>query len=214
MIMYRSRARRPNRLALVAIVFLALLGVGTLLAAVVVPSGPPRPDYADAPNGFVRDGDGRLLSRSAPVGVDIPAIGVSAAIVGTGVAANGSIEVPPLDKPGEVGWYRYGPSPGEAGGAVLVGHVDSRTSGPAVFFDLGRLHKGDKIEVRRGDGSTAVFTVDGVAMYPKNEFPAAQVHRVAKQALLRLITCGGPFDEKAHSYVDNVIVYATLTGRH
>ncbi|MEV6964745.1 class F sortase [Hamadaea sp. NPDC051192] len=191
----------------------ALTGVGTLAAAfVVMPARPPLPSPAQIPGGYTVDGSGRLLSRSSPVAVRVPVIGVDARIVETGVAANGSIEVPPLHTPDLAGWYRYGPSPGEAGSAVLVGHVDSRASGPAVFFRLGELRKGDDVFVDRGDGTTAVFTVDGVRLVAKDEFPAPEVHRVASTALLRLITCGGRFDGATRSYLDNVIVYATLTG--
>ncbi|MEV0270248.1 class F sortase [Hamadaea sp. NPDC050747] len=193
----------------------AVAGVATLAAAFAfMPARPPLPSLAQIPDGYTVDGTGRLLSRSVPVSVRVPAIGVDAAIVATGVAANGSIEVPPLETPDVAGWYRYGPSPGEAGSAVIVGHVDSRTSGPAVFFRLGELRKGDDVLVDRDDGTTAVFTVDGVRLVPKDEFPAPEVHRVAATALLRLITCGGRFDYATRSYMDNVIVYATLTGTH
>jgi len=192
---------------------LAVAGIGTLAAAfLLMPSGPPVPNPAQIPDGYRVDSSGRLLSRAEPVAVRIPVIGVYAAIVATGIAANGSIEVPPLDQPSIAGWYRYGPSPGESGSAVLVGHVDSRESGPAVFFRLGDLRKGDDVQVDRADGTTALFTVDGVRLTAKDEFPAQEVHRAAAGALLRLITCGGRFDRKQRSYLDNVIVYATLTG--
>lgn len=188
---------------------LAVAGAATIaLAFAVGPLGPPRPGPADAPDGYTRDGSGRLLTRSAPIAVDIPAIGVAASVVPTGLAANGSIDVPPLDRPEVAGWYRYGPSPGEAGSAVIVGHVDSRVSGPAVFYDLGRLHKGDRIAVRRDDGTTVAFEVTGVQLVAKDAFPALEVHKTSAGALLRLITCGGSFDRAQHSYVDNVIVYA------
>jgi LPXTG-site transpeptidase (sortase) family protein len=204
---------RSPRWAAVVLALLALTGVGTLTAAFALkPARPPAPGPSQAPDGYDIDGLGRLLSRAEPIDVRIPSIGVDAPVVATGIAANRSIEVPPLSTPQVVGWYRYGPSPGEAGSAILVGHVDSRESGPAVFYQLGRLRMGDTVEVVRGDGSTAVFTVDGVRLVAKDEFPAQEVHRVATQALLRLITCGGRFDRKQGSYMDNVIVYATLTG--
>lgn len=209
MTLYRTAAaRHPGRRAL-GVWLLAIAGVVTVaLAFVIGPLGPPRPSLADAPDGYTRDPTGRLLTRSTPVALDIPAIGVSASIVPTGLASNGSIEVPPLDDPNLAGWYRYGPSPGEAGSAVIVGHVDSRDSGPAVFFALGRLHKGDHISVHRGDGSTVGFAVTGVQLVAKDAFPAIDVHKTSNGALLRLITCGGKFDAGNHSYEDNVIVYA------
>jgi LPXTG-site transpeptidase (sortase) family protein len=206
---YRSDLARGTGRWMLGVWLPALAGLVTVIAAYVVgPLGPPRPQLAEAPDGYVRDGSGRLLTRSAPIAVDIPAIGVAASVIPTGLAANGSIEVPPLDQPELAGWYRYGPSPGEAGSAVIVGHVDSRTAGPAVFYNLGRLHKGDHIRVVRDDGTTVLFAVTGVQMIAKDAFPAADVHKPSSGALLRLITCGGSFDRRQHSYVDNIIVYA------
>jgi LPXTG-site transpeptidase (sortase) family protein len=207
--LYRTAtARRPGLRAL-CVGLLAVAGVAAIaLAYIVGPLGPPRPSAADAPDGYTRDPSGRLLTRSIPVTIDIPAIGVSAPIMPTGLASNGSIEVPPLDMPELAGWYRYGPSPGEAGSAVIVGHVDTRDSGPAVFFQLGRLHKGDRISVIRNDGSAAAFAVTGVQLVEKEAFPAIDVHKTSSGALLRLITCGGTFNPDNHSYVDNIIVYA------
>ena len=213
MTIYYSRGAcgRSPRWPAVLFALLALAGVGTLTAAfVLMPARPPVPGPLQAPDGYEIDGLGRLLSRAEPVDVRIPAIGVDAPVVATGIAANGSIDVPPLFAPQVAGWYRYGPSPGEAGSAILVGHVDSKESGPAVFYQLGRVRKGDTVEVGRHDGSTAVFTVDGVRLVAKDEFPAEEVHRSATSALLRLITCGGRFDRKHGSYLDNVIVSATL----
>jgi Sortase domain len=205
---YRSKPAQRRLHAALFVWLLALAGLGTLAAAfIVAPLDPPRPSLADAPDGYHYSA-GHLLMRSTPIAVDIPAIGVSAPIIPTGVAANRSIEVPPLDQPSVAGWYRYGPSPGEAGSAVIVGHVDSSTSGRAVFFDLGRLHKGDRISILRDDGATAGFAVTGVSLVAKDAFPATEVHKTSSAALLRLITCGGSFDREARSYLDNLIVYA------
>lgn len=209
MTLYRSGAARPSGRRAFGIWLLAAAGIAAIVLAYVVGSfGPPRPGLADAPDGYTRDPSGRLLTRSAPIAIDIPAIRVSATVIPTGLADDGSIEVPPIGQPELAGWYRYGPSPGEAGSAVIVGHVDSRTSGPAVFFNLGRLHKGDLISVVRDDGSTATFAVTGVELVAKDAFPATEVHKASAGALLRLITCGGTFDTAARSYVDNIIVYA------
>lgn len=213
MTIYRSRARR-HRFARSALIVTAVAGVLCIaLALLLMPMRPPEPGFGDAPAGYLRDAYGRLLTRSTPTEIQIPKIGVDAPIVPTGVADNGSIEVPPLDSPSFAGWYRYGPSPGEAGSAIIVGHVDTRATGPAVFFSIGSLRRGDQVRVKRDDGSTALFTVDGAVVVPKDKFPSAEVHKNSPAALLRLITCGGRFDYKARSYLDNIIVYATLTGR-
>jgi hypothetical protein len=150
------------------------------------------------------------MSRSAPVEISIARIGLTAQIMTVGLDAAGAIEVPPLERAQLAGWYELGPSPGEIGNAVIVGHVDSRAMGPAVFFHLGALLPGDLVEIRRQDGSVAKFKVDHVASYTKSSFPTDLVYGEAAGAGLRLITCGGTFDEKARSYLDNVIVFATL----
>ncbi|WP_326562921.1 class F sortase [Micromonospora sp. NBC_01796] len=151
------------------------------------------------------------MARSEPVRVTVPKIGVDAELMSLGVDKVGMIEVPPLAKAELAGWYRLGPSPGEIGNAVIVGHVDSHETGPAVFFDLGALKAGDRIQVPRKDGSVAEFTVDGVKSYPKTAFPTDLVYGPSDRAGLRLVTCGGRFDRKKRSYPDNIIVFASAT---
>ncbi|MEV4389131.1 class F sortase [Micromonospora sp. NPDC049580] len=191
----------------------ALLGVSGLgLITVGLPAEPARPPRppVDAPTHTRPAPDLAPLPRAAPVRVQIPAIGVRAEIVAVGVDAAGVLEVPPLDKPTLAGWYRHGVSPGETGNAVLVGHVDS-PAGPAVFFDLGRLRAGQEIQVTRADARVTTFTVDGVHAYPKDRFPSGLVYGPADAAGLRLITCGGRFDDATGNYVDNIVVFATRT---
>jgi len=181
-----------------------LLGV----AVATAPAAPPLPDGQVDP---LHDSYGRVLARSVPIAIEIPKIHVKADVIAMGLTPDGAIDVPPLELPGATGWYRYGPSPGEAGTAVIVGHVDSRATGPAVFYRLGALRKGDSVSVRRDDRQTAVFTVDGGVVVPKNRFPVDEAHARGGPARLVLVTCGGRFDGKKHNYLDNVLVYATLT---
>jgi hypothetical protein len=62
--------------------------------------------------------------------------------------------------------------------------------------------------VVRADGTTAAFVVTAVGSYPKEAFPTAAVYGPTPDAQLRLVTCGGDLDATAHSYADNVVVYA------
>ena len=151
------------------------------------------------------------MPHSEPTDITIKKIGVAAKLMSLGVDGAGMIEVPPLTQAGLAGWYRLGPSPGEIGNSVIVGHVDSHVTGPAVFFELGALKAGDKIQVTRKDGTVAEFTVDGVKSYPKVSFPTDLVYGPSDKAGLRLVTCGGQFDQKKRSYPDNIIVFATGT---
>ncbi|MGC5053668.1 class F sortase [Micromonospora sp. DT48] len=151
------------------------------------------------------------LPRATPTIINIPRIGVRASIMALGTNPDGTVQVPPLDQAMLAGWYEPGPSPGESGNAVIVGHVDSAAIGPAVFFSLGAVQPGDTITVERADGRTATFRVDSVASYPKNSFPTEQVYGPTDRPGLRVVTCGGQFDEATGNYPDNVIAFATLT---
>jgi hypothetical protein len=144
-------------------------------------------------------------SASAPVRLQVPSAGVDAALTGIGLDGAGSL-VPPPDG-ALAGWYPQGPAPGDAGPAVLTGHVDS-VAGPAVFFRLRDLGVGDAVRVARADGTTVRFTVTRVTRYAKSALPAAEVYGPTPDAQLRLITCGGEFDPTTGSYLDNVVVYA------
>ncbi|MFF3512186.1 class F sortase [Streptomyces sp. NPDC002573] len=153
------------------------------------------------------------LGRSAPSRVDIPSLGVQAPVVTSGLDAQGAIEPPSFARPGVVGWYGNGVTPGAAGTALIVGHVDTDT-GPAVFYKLSSLRPGAKIRVVRGDGRTAEFTVEGVGVLGRDRFDAQEAYgtRQPGRAELRLITCGGTFDRASGAYTANVVVSAYLTG--
>ena len=155
------------------------------------------------------DPGARPLARSAPIEIRIPGIGVNAPVMKVGRAADGTVEVPPLAEHNLTGWYRYGPSPGQRGPAVILGHVDS-TAGISVFYHLRNMHAGEKVYVTLADGKVAMFTVDGLQRVAKDAFPTASVYGTAGYPSLRLITCGGPFDQATGHYVDNIIVYAHL----
>jgi sortase (surface protein transpeptidase) len=143
-----------------------------------------------------------------PVLLTIPAIGVKAPIITLGLNRNGTLQVPKTTT--VVGWYTNSPRPGAIGSAIIAGHVDSR-SGPGVFFWLRAMHPGERIYVRRADGTLAVFTVTVVRLYAKSQFPTAMVYGPVPDAELRLITCGGTFDYATGSYLSNVVVYARLS---
>jgi hypothetical protein len=157
---------------------------------------------------------GLLLPAAAPTHVDVPAIGVSSDLLDLGLNPDGTVEVPPLARNSQAGWFSGSPTPGALGPAVLLGHVDSAEYGRGVFFDLGDLRPGDEITVTRADGTAAVFAVDRVVSYPKDSFPTLEVYGNTDNAALRLITCGGQFDASTRNYLDNIVVYASLVSSH
>ncbi|MFG1775696.1 class F sortase [Micromonospora sp. NPDC049051] len=215
-----GRHGRPWRAAGAAVVVLvAMVGAGLIGASLQTASAPrpPQPLAAPASTGADSAPDvdpdvaaGTGLARSAPTTITIPRIGVDASIMSLGTNPDGTVQVPPLEQAQLAGWYEPGPSPGEIGNAVIVGHVDSAKMGPAVFFSLGALQPGDTITVTREDGQQATFTVESVKAYPKTEFPTEQVYGPSDRPGLRVVTCGGIFDPAAGSYPDNVVVFASM----
>jgi hypothetical protein len=179
------------------------------------PSGPPSPAAAAylppvPPPGSVFAAP---LAYAVPVSIDVPDVGIHAELIKVGLQSDGSLGVPPLDQAQLAAWYDRGPSPGQIGPAVIDAHVDSReTSGfRGAFYNLGEMQPGEQIEVTRTDHRVAVFTVDSVQQAAKDSFPSSRVYGSVPYSALRLITCGGPFDDATGSYEDNTIVYAHLT---
>ena len=146
--------------------------------------------------------------RAKPASVSIPSIGVGTRLVRLGLNPDKTLQVP--RNYSLAGWYTKGAAPGEVGPAVLVGHYDS-VDGPAVFYRLKELQPGQKVHVRRADGSTAKFVVDRVKRFGKDDFPTQEVYGDVERPELRLITCGGSFDHRTRHYRDNVVVFAHLT---
>jgi len=175
-----------------------------------VPSTPPAPSRPSTSDAEPTDPAGAVtMPASAPLRLQIPAIGVDSELMDLGLQADRTLEVPPSGFP--AGWYTGAPTPGELGPAIIAGHVDWAGQ-PGVFFDLRDLASGDEILVTRQDGSTARFRVTQVERFGKDEFPTEAVYGDLDHAGLRLITCGGDFDRQARSYVDNLVVFAELTG--
>ena len=142
-----------------------------------------------------------------PTGLVIPTIGVRTSLVRLGITTSGALQVPASTS--VAGWYTGSARPGAIGSAVIAGHIDS-VSGPGVFFRLRLLRPGNRVYVRRANGSLAVFEVTAVHTYLKTRFPTEAVYGPEPNAQLRLITCGGTFDYATGHYLSNVIVYAVL----
>lgn len=168
-------------------------------------SSPPRSPLADA----VRPLDSAIyeppVELPPPVTLTIDRLGVdSSPIVAVGVEDNGDMEIPGAR---EVGWYRYGPRPGEQGSAVLAAHI-AYNGVDGVFRYLTRLDVGDTFEVGYADGTTTEFVVTELAQYDKDELPKGRVFARSGEPEIALITCGGDFNRALRSYEDNVVAYA------
>ncbi|MFE9453213.1 class F sortase [Streptomyces sp. NPDC006739] len=207
----RRRRRRPwhrtraYRLVRTAALVTVLVTVGAHCQGRGAPSGAD--GAQDAP---VAEGPPPApLPRSPATTLRVPSLGIDAPLVGVRLGPDRQLETPPLDKPEVAGWYQDGPTPGERGTAVAVGHRDT-SSGPAVFSALALVHPGGRIEARRVDGRTAVYTVDKVRVFDKANFPDKEVYGPSRRPELRLLTCGGLYSRRT-GYTSNVVVFAHLT---
>ncbi|MGH3200692.1 MAG: class F sortase, partial [Streptosporangiaceae bacterium] len=180
---------------------LALRPVAAGVAALPAPTGPiVAPPQSAAPEPV-----------AAPVSLTIPLIGVQTNLMTLGLASDGELQVPTLAMASVAGWYTGSPRPGSIGSAIIVGHIDTH-SGPAVFARLNTLTRGDKIYVKRADGTLVEFSVTSVQTYLKDHFPTEAVYGPVPDPELRLITCGGTFDLATGRYLSNIVVYATEVG--
>lgn len=152
-----------------------------------------------------------VLDPSRPKRLTIPAIKVEAPVLRVGLAEDGTVAVPPPSRLHEAGWFDKGPTPGQFGPALIVGHVDTGT-GPAVFHRLKDLEPGQRIEVLREDDETAVFQVNSVERFGKTKLPKHRVYGDFSRPSLRLVTCGGRWVGGDRGYADNIIVFASLVG--
>ncbi|MFF7212497.1 class F sortase [Streptomyces sp. NPDC008238] len=178
-------------------------GDGAVAAPAVVPTPPAAARTHPSPP--------PQLARSVPVRLRIPAIGVDTPVMELGLAADGTVEVPPVARDSPAGWYRHSPTPGRLGPSVLLAHVTVGRFGDGVFHDLARLRPGDRVVAGLRDGASAEFTVDRVQTVAKAHFPTQEVYGDVDRPELRLITCGGPRTGEGSGYRDNVVVYASLT---
>lgn len=234
--MHDTRTRGDHRGLWVVVVtaVLALTGAALVLRGLTAAGPPPQPDQTtqasathaaqspsvtqpqppkpSTPVGQPQTPLDPIMRPSPPVALSIPTIGVNTSgIVDLHLDTHGQLEAPTdFDR---AGWYADGPTPGEFGPAVIGAHVDSK-AGPAVFYRLGALRPGARIQVTRQDGSTVSFVVDRVAKYAKARFPTSLVYGDTRgRAELRLITCGGAFDRASGHYVDNIVAFAHLVAQ-
>jgi hypothetical protein len=145
--------------------------------------------------------------QPAAVELTIPSVGISTPIDSIGVTATGIVAIPADAR--RVGWYRFGPTPGDAhGSSVIVGHVDSLTQGLGALFPLKSVHLGDLIKVRRADWSVVTYQVVERRLYLKQGLPWPLFFSSEGPARLTVITCGGPYLRGDGGYQDNLIVTA------
>lgn len=155
---------------------------------------------------FIGNGAGLPQDQAtgpAPISIDLPTLGVEDAPVNSvGVEANGDMQIPGAS---DVGWYRFGPRPGDTGSAVLAAHI-AFNGEDGVFRDLADMDPGDRFSVSFEDGASREFVVIGLRQYSKTDIPLEEFFSRDGTPRLVLITCGGRFNRALQSYDDNVVV--------
>jgi LPXTG-site transpeptidase (sortase) family protein len=167
----------------------------------------PAPTASPTPDQQLAQARAIVASAAAPTRLVVPSINVNAPVEPVGVDGQGRMATP--SQASNVAWYRLGSAPGDVGDAVMAGHLDW-TSGPAVFWYLGRMRKGDQIKVTRADGSTVTFVTDASSMVPYDSSTDSLFTRDGPPSLT-LITCAGAWDRQRGTYLQRLVVHATLT---
>ena len=205
---HRARRSRTEEIWwVVAVIALAVVASSSIFSsrstgvASVAPDQSTLTSLRSAPSTF------RSIRHSLPVRLEIPTIGVVTSVGVVGLQRDHQVVVP--NNVHTVSWYRYGPTPGEVGSAVILGHVDSFT-GPGVFFSLKTLKIGAPIKVTLADGIITYFAVLKVKTYSKSSFPDRLIYGPHGTRLLNLVTCGGVFDHATGHYQSNVVVFSKL----
>lgn len=151
-----------------------------------------------------KDGD---YTPFVPTSMRLPS-GRLAPIQPVSVHSDGSLDIP--TDPDRVGWWTGGAQAGEPyGGIVLAGHVDSASFGIGVLAEMLTMRPGQELKLADGVHGQ-LYRVETVRKVPKAELAAGTdlFDQNLKHRLV-MITCGGPFDRKTHTYRDNVVLLAT-----
>ncbi len=157
-----------------------------------------------APIGLAGLDQFREVKGPQPVAIRLGDIGVDTSpVVSVGVNDDLTMEVPAAE---QVGWYRFGPTPGGAGSAVLAAHI-AFDGVDGVFRNLADVKVGSIVEIDFDDGSTQRWRIATLTDYVKEELPKS-LFATDGSPQLALITCGGSFNPELRSYESNTVAVA------
>lgn len=195
----------PARFFTVAIAVVAVLAVtvfvGTLVYALYAPSSEILvPAWVSPPTASTTSGPARL---------QIPSLTIDAKVQKVGITKKGEMGVP--SNFWDVGWYKYGPSPGQLGSAVIAAHVDNALGLPGVFKHLEDMRVGNELYIIAEDGSTLRFLVVDMQYYPYNDAPVERIFGDEGSARLNLVTCSGEWIRSKQTYSKRLVVYTKFS---
>ncbi|HEY4513095.1 MAG TPA: class F sortase [Candidatus Paceibacterota bacterium] len=150
---------------------------------------------------------GMAAGASSPAKLTIPKIKLDAKVLPVGITKKGNMATP--GNFSDVGWYKYGKTPGEIGSAVIAGHVDNGLALPAVFFNLKNMTKGDDIYLTDQNNKTMHFVVTKTEVYDFDS-NAEEVFTDESGRLLKLITCTGVWLKQYRTHDKRLVVSAEL----
>ena len=173
------------------------VSVPVTAAALTPPAEPPRrTDPTASPS--------TAPTLPAPARFEADSVGISMLVRPVGVATNGQMALP--SSPAVMGWYEYGPRPGDKEGAtVLAAHRDLPDYGTGPAARLERLRRGDVLTVRSGS-TVRRYRVTQVAHLEKEGLDLNAIFDRTGPARLHVITCGGRFDQATRTYEENLVV--------
>lgn len=137
--------------------------------------------------------------------LQIPTIKVDTGIENAGLTTTGEMAVP--KGPVDAAWFDQGPRPGEVGSAVIAGHSGWKDNIPAVFDNLYKLRKGDKVYVSDGKGVTTTFVVREIRTYDPKADATGVFSSHDGKVHLNLITCAGTWDTVLKSSSERLVVF-------
>lgn len=167
-------------------------------------------DETDVPKSKV---DSYQVPASQPKYLHIPSIGVSKTrVLSVGTDANNQLASPVNIH--DTAWYEDSGTPGSGETILINGHNGGYVR-DGVFAKLRELHKGDMIEITRGDNKQfryQVQEVDTVALKEANSTGMAKMMQSADNSRegLNLITCEGTYSANLQQFDQRVMVRAVL----
>ncbi len=145
-----------------------------------------------------------------PTRLEVPSLGIDTYIEQVGLTPDRAMDVPKEWQ--NVGWYDKGYRPGEQGNAVIAGHLDTTSGGPAVFWDLDQLLPGDEVNVTYSNGDRYTFIVQESGEYSYNAEGEVidLIFGDSPTNDLNLITCQGNWDRSNSTYDKRLVVFTSL----
>ncbi len=206
-------ASGPSRARGVRVVAAALVILGVVAAGLALiqpwrptPEGPPTEPAASAPATSPTAGATSATPTPSgpcdPVRIEVASLGIAEPLIAQGLDSRGQLNPDPR----QTVWYTGSPRPGDAGIAVIAGHVQNTT--PDVFWELDRIKVGDPVVVTCADGRALPLRTVRTASVDKQQLTTdATVWGESATPSVVLITCDRNSRVVGRHHVNNFVVW-------